>query len=94
MAEKPEPKESSPETTEDETKEEVVEEKQEEPKKEKAAKKIVKKMGDKGRYDSTNQLKTLIVMQVLGDTKTFFDSQKQLNDIHIIFVTNVFVLRT
>ena len=37
-------------------------------------------MGDKGRYDSTNQLKTLIVMQVLGDTKTFFDSQKQLND--------------
>ena len=44
------------------------------------AKKIVKKMGDKGRYDSTNQLKTLIVMQVLGDTKTFFDSQKQLED--------------
>ena len=91
MAEESEPEESSPETTEDETKEEVVEEKQEEPKKEeekkepeakkeKAAKKIVKKMGDKGRYDSTNQLKTLIVMQVLGDTKTFFDSQKQLND--------------
>jgi len=51
-----------------------------ESKKEKAAKKIVKKMGDKGRYDSTNQLKTLIVMQVLGDTKTFFDSQKQLED--------------
>ena len=51
-----------------------------ESKKEKAAKKIVKKMGDKGRYDSTNQLKTLIVMQVLGDTKTFFDSQKKLND--------------
>ena len=48
--------------------------------KEKAAKKIVKKMGDKGRYDSTNQLKTLIVMQVLGDTKTFFESQKELND--------------
>ena len=43
-------------------------------------KKSVKKMGDKGRYDSSNQLKTLIVMQVLGDTKTFFDSQKQLND--------------
>ena len=49
-------------------------------KKEKAAKKIVKKMGDKGRYDSTNQLKTLIVMQVLGDTKSFFESQKQLED--------------
>jgi len=51
-----------------------------ESKKEKAAKKIVKKMGDKGRYDSTNQLKTLIVMQVLGNTKTFFESQQQLND--------------
>ena len=51
-----------------------------ESKKEKAAKKIVKKMGDKGRYDTTNQLKTLIVMQVLGDSKTFFDSQKQLVD--------------
>ena len=51
-----------------------------ESKKEKAAKKIVKKMGDKGRYDSQNQLKTLIVMQVLGNTKTFFDTQKQLND--------------
>ena len=54
--------------------------KKQESKKEKAAKKIVKKMGDKGRYDSTNQLKTLIVMQVLGDSKTFFDSQKQLVD--------------
>ena len=48
--------------------------------KEKAAKKIVKNMGDKGRYDSTNQTKTLIVMQVLGDTKTFFDTQQQLQD--------------
>ena len=48
--------------------------------KEKAAKKIVKKMGDKGRYDTTNQTKTLIVMQVLGDTKTFFDTQQQLQD--------------
>ena len=48
--------------------------------KEKAAKKIVKKMGDKGRYDSTNQTKTLIVMQVLGDTKTFFETQQQLQD--------------
>ena len=56
-----------------------------ESKKEKAAKKIVKKMGDKGRYDSTNQLKTLIVMQVLGDTKTFFDSQKELNDRQGVF---------
>ena len=79
VAEEPEPEESSSETTEDEAEEEVVEPKPES-KKEKAAKKIVKKMGDKGRYDSINQLKTLIVMQVLGDTKTFFDSQKQLND--------------
>jgi len=91
MAEEPESEESASETTEDEAEEESVEEKQEKPekkedtkkpesKKEKAAKKIVKKMGDKGRYDSTNQLKTLIVMQVLGNTKTFFESQKQLND--------------
>ena len=37
-------------------------------------------MGDKGKYDSANQTKTLIVMQVLGNSKTFFDSQKQLQD--------------
>ena len=82
MAEESESEESSPEATEDEAEEEIVEEEKKEPesKKEKAAKKIVKKMGDKGRYDSNNQLKTLIVMQVLGNTKTFFDSQKQLND--------------
>ena len=28
-------------------------------------------MGDKGRYDSTNQLKTLVIMGVLGNTKQF-----------------------
>ena len=39
--------------------------------KQKAARKIVKKMGDKGRYDSTNQLKTLVIMNVLADTKNF-----------------------
>ena len=48
--------------------------------KQKAAKKIVKKMGDKGKYDSVNQMKTLIVMQVLGNTKSFFESQQALND--------------
>ena len=48
--------------------------------KQKAASKIVKKMGDKGRYDDSNQLKTLVVMQVLGNTKTFFDNQMQLQD--------------
>ena len=68
------------EETEDKSEAEEKPVKKQENKKEKAAKKIVKKMGDKGRYDSTNQLKTLIVMEVLGDTKTFFDSQKQLND--------------
>ena len=90
--EEPEQKESVQEAEADEEQPEDMEEpedkgetdkepvKKPESKKEKAAKKIVKKMGDKGRYDSSNQLKTLIVMQVLGDTKTFFDSQKQLED--------------
>ena len=55
-----------------------VEKKQEA--KQKAATKIVKKMGDKGRYDDANQMKTLVVMQVLGDTKSFFDNQAQLQD--------------
>ena len=48
--------------------------------KQKAATKIVKKMGDKGRYDDANQMKTLVVMQVLGDTKSFFNNQAQLQD--------------
>ena len=55
-----------------------VEKKQEA--KEKAGSKIVKKMGDKKRYDNMNQVKTLVVMQVLGNTRTFFDNQKQLQD--------------
>ena len=48
--------------------------------KEKAAKKILKKIDDKKRYDSTSQLKTLVVMQVLGNSKSFFESQQQLID--------------
>jgi hypothetical protein len=92
VAEEPEAEENAPEADADEDQPEDMEEaedkgeaeekpvKKTESKKEKAAKKIVKKMGDKGRYDSQNQLKTLIVMQVLGNTKTFFDSQQQLND--------------
>ena len=94
VAEEPEVEESTSEASEDEgseedmdktedkaeDKEEMKKEEMKKEQKQKAAKKIVKKMGDKGRYDSTNQLKTLIVMQVLGNTKTFFDSQKQLND--------------
>ena len=53
--------------------------------KQKVASKIVKNMGDKGRYDETNQLKTLVVMQVLGNTKTFFDAQKILQDTENFF---------
>ena len=48
--------------------------------KQKVANKIVKNMGDKGKYDSGNQLKTLVVMQVLGNTTSFFENQKQLQD--------------
>ena len=48
--------------------------------KEKAAKKVLKKINDKKRYDESSQIKTLVVMQVLGNTKTFFESQQQLND--------------
>ena len=77
-AEENEDKSSDMEETEDKDQDNKVEPK--ENKKEEAAKKIVKKMGDKGKYDSANQTKTLIVMQVLGNSKTFFDSQKQLQD--------------
>ena len=48
--------------------------------KEKAAKKVMKKIADKKRYDESSQIKTLVVMQVLGNTKTFFESQKAIND--------------
>jgi len=106
VASEPETKESVQETKGDEEQSEDMEEpkdksetnkskddqkpvkKQEQ--KEKAAKKIVKKMGDKGRYDSTNQTKTLIVMQVLGDTKTFFESQQQLQD-RVGFFTDMII---
>ena len=48
--------------------------------KEKAANKIMKKIDDKKRYDNVSQTKTLVVMQVLGNTKTFFESQQSLVD--------------
>ena len=48
--------------------------------KEKIAKQIIKKMGDTGRYDSTNQIRTLVVMQVLGNSKSFFKSTSSLQD--------------
>jgi hypothetical protein len=95
--EEPEQEESPSEVAKDEDSEEDMEEtedkdqdevKKEENKKEVAAKKILKKMGDKGRYDSANQLKTLIVMQVLGNSKSFFEGQQSLNDIEGFFTDN------
>jgi hypothetical protein len=50
------------------------------PAKGKVAKKIMKRMGDKGRYDATNQIRTLIVMQALGNSKKFFDPVSRLKD--------------
>jgi hypothetical protein len=96
--EEPKQEESPSEVAKDEDSEEDMEEtedkdqdevKKEESKKEVAAKKILKKMGDKGRYDSANQLKTLIVMQVLGNSKSFFEGQQSLNDIQGFFTDNV-----
>ena len=55
-------------------------EKKAESSKEKAVKKIMKKIDDKEKYDETSQIKTLVVMQVLGNTKSFFESQQVLND--------------
>src|SRR5210317_2213691 len=75
-------------TKTEETKEQPKEIKKAEVKKEakqKAANKIVKKMGDKGKYDSQNQLKTLVVMQVLGNSKDFFSTQQNLPDIQGFF---------
>ena len=64
--------------------EEIEEETKEEPTtKEKAATKIVKDIDDKERYDETSQVKTLIVMQILGDTKTFFNTQSMIQDTNV-----------
>lgn len=77
------------EEVEEEPKEEPKKEpKKEEPKKEptakeKAATKIVKKIDDKARYDDAAQTKTLIVMQILGNTKTFFDTQSYIQDTNV-----------
>ena len=56
--------------------------------KEKIAKRIMKRMGDKGRYDASNQLKTLVVMQVLGNSKSFFDATTKLEDTAGFFSTD------
>ena len=72
------------ETLQEETQEEIKEQPTKEPSpKEKAATKIVKDIDDKSRYDEVNQMKTLIVMQILGDTKTFFDTQVTLQDTNV-----------
>lgn len=101
IKEKPDPKEIEQEAEETETEPEPkkeIEEPKEEPQKEikeepqkestpkqKAATKIVENMGDKGRYEEGNQIKTLIVMQVLGNTKTFFESNIILQDVEGFF---------
>ena len=84
--------EESPVEPEDSSEqEEVQQEESEEPEKpvkepsakEKAATKIVKKIDDKERYDDAAQMKTLIVMQILGNTKTFFDAQTNIVDTNV-----------
>ena len=84
--------EESPVESEDSSEqEEVQQEESEEPEKpvkepsakEKAATKIVKKIDDKERYDDAAQMKTLIVMQILGNTKTFFDAQTNIVDTNV-----------
>jgi hypothetical protein len=84
--------EESPVEPEDSSEqEEVQQEETEEPEKpvkepsakEKAATKIVKKIDDKARYDDAAQMKTLIVMQILGNTKTFFDTQASIVDTNV-----------
>ena len=76
-------KEEKPQEEKQEEKEETEKPKEvakKESSKEKAVKKIMKKIDDKKRYDDVSQTKTLVVMQVLGNTKTFFESQQALND--------------
>jgi len=81
---------------EEEPKEKVeVAEKKEEPTKvqkkmtkQKAGSKIVKDMGNASRYDSSNQLKTLLIMNVLADTKSFFVS-KQFKEIEGFFTSEI-----
>ena len=78
-----EPTEESVEETTEEPKQEIKQEQ-----KQKAPTKIVKKMGDKGRYEANNQIKTLIVMQVLADSKSFF-VDTQLPEIEGFFTDGV-----
>ena len=81
-----EQKEPQPEEKQKDQEEKPKEEKSSKPKvtkKEKAATKIVKKIDDKARYDDAAQMKTLIVMQILGNTQSFFDSQATIVDTNV-----------
>jgi len=69
----------------EEVKKEVEEPKKEPTAKQKAATKIVKNMGDKGRYETGNQIKTLIVMNILSNSKDFFDVQQSIPNIEGFF---------
>lgn len=55
--------------------------------KQEAGSKIVKKMSDKQRYDSTSQLKTLVIMNVISDSKSFFENQLTIPDTDGFFST-------
>jgi hypothetical protein len=57
--------------------------------KQKVAKKIIKRMGDKGRYDNTNQIRQLVVMQILGNAKGFFNDQQKLHDTPNFFTNTI-----
>jgi hypothetical protein len=92
-SQEPEPEEQPEPQKEKDQEEEQEPEKPSKPKiskKEKAATKIVKKIDDKARYDESNQMKTLIVMQILGNTKTFFDTQSTIQDTNV----NEYLLKT
>lgn len=85
-SQEPEPEEQPEPQKEKDQEEEQEPEKPSKPKvseKEKAATKIVKKIDDKARYDDAAQMKTLIVMQILGNTKTFFDTQSIIVDTNV-----------
>ena len=81
----PEEVEEEPKEVKEEPKKEIKEPKKEPTAKQKAATKIVKDMGDKGRYEAGNQIKTLIVMNILSNSKDFFNVQQSIPDIEGFF---------
>ena len=46
-------------------------------------------MGDKGKYEGGNQLKTLVIMNVLGNSREFFSAQRMLPDTPGFFQTTI-----